>query len=176
MFGSWNNDCSEDTEAGPKVLGREHNVESSESVRLPSKRTNAQEDPYTMWTLTSILGLLNNTVATDYGQVFPETLFLAITFTPPRLDQDFLNTSKSHYDKPDYHFIRCIRVSWMNDFNQTVEMYIVVCDSQESRARLKKYVLSRSYSVDESSMEGAISRDNSPISLIRSSERYVQTS
>ena len=110
----------------------------------------------------------------NYDQTATETLFFAITFTPPRLDKDFLNTFKFHYDRPGYYFLRLIRVSRIIDINQAVEKYIVVCDSQEIRRDLKNHFIPRSSFDDRSLKEpGAILRGNSPISFVRSSKQYV---
>ncbi|KAI4208831.1 MAG: hypothetical protein LQ351_008160 [Letrouitia transgressa] len=107
MIRYWNDLWSDDTEPGPKLLGGEQNVDSLDSLRLPSKRP------------------VTSPVSMNYGQIVTETLFFAITFIPPQLDKDFLNTFKFHYDKPDYHFLRLIRVSRAIDINQAFDMYIV---------------------------------------------------
>ena len=165
---------SDDTEPGPKLLGGEQNVDSLDSLRLPSKRTTTRGNPSLIWTLISILGPVTSSVSMNYDQIVTETLFFAVTFIPPRLDKDFLNTFKFHYDKPDYHFLRLIRVSRATSINQAVDMYIVVCDSQEIRGALKNHFKSRSFFDGGSPTgPGAISRGSSPISLVRSSKQYV---
>ena len=174
VFGSWNDFWSDDIEPGPKLLRGEQNVDSLDSLRLPSKRTTARGNPNLILSLISILGRVIGTVSMNYDQIVTETLFFAITFTPPRLDKDFLSTFKFHYDKPDYHFLRLIRVSRIIDINQAVDMYVVVCDSQEIRGVLKNHFTSRSILDDTSLKEpGAIFRGNFPISLVRSSKQYV---
>lgn len=174
MIRYWNDLWSDDTEPGPKLLGGEQNVDSLDSLRLPSKRTTTRGNPSLIFILISILGPVTSPVSMNYGQIVTETLFFAITFIPPQLDKDFLNTFKFHYDKPDYHFLRLIRVSRAIDINQAFDMYIVVCDSQEIRGALKNHFISQSF-FDDGSLKGpgAISRGNSPISLVRSSKQYV---
>ena len=151
-----NDFCPDDINTDPKLLGGGQNMDWLESLELPSKRRTT------------------STVFTNDSQTVTETLFFAATFTPPRLDGDFVNTLRSHYAKPDYYFLRVIRISQMIGSDQVVEKYIVVCDLQTVRGALKNRFISRSSFDDRSLMEPeAISRGHSPISLVRSSKRHV---
>ena len=120
------------------------------------------------------LECMTSTASMDHDQTITETLFFAITFTPPRLDNDFLNTFKFHYDKPNYHFLRLVRISRPINTNHAVESYILVCDSQEIRSDLKNRYISQSLFDDGSLKKSRVnSRANFPISLLRSTRQYV---
>ena len=175
VIASWKDFCSNESEDLPKLPAGEQIVDSLHSLTLPSKRTTARRNRNMILRLTYILGFTDGPMSFDDDQNVTETLFLAIT-TPPlrRSDQDFLSTFKSHYDQPEYQFLRLIRLSRIFNHSQPIDMYIVICDSRELRYALKEFLLSQSSSKDASPWgPELVSRGNSPVSLVRSSKQHV---
>ena len=113
-------------------------------------------------------------VSTSCDKAITESIFLATTLTPPRLDKDFLNIFKSHYDKPDFHSLRLIKISPSIETHQANGRYVVVCNSRDLRASLKNSLVIRSFGNDGSPNQlGEIQVGNNPVSLVRSFKQYV---
>ena len=165
---------SDRLEIEPKLQGGERVEDSLESLKLPSQRMLARRDPNLTSTLISDLGRMTGTGSKNEDQTITETLFLAGTLTPPRLDEKFLNNFKSHHEQPDSYSLRLVRVSWMMNDNQTVDRYIVICNSQKLRSILRDRFIYQPSSDDESLKElEAFCGGNSPISLVRCFKQHV---
>ena len=174
VIGSWNDTWSNDSNIEPELLRGGQDANAVDSLRLPSKPTTAWRDPNSTLVTTSTSGRLISTVPMNRDEAITECLYLATTLTPPRLDKDFFNTFKSHYDKPRYHSLRLIRVSRSTDIHQAFDKYVVICNSRELRASLKKRFAVQSFGNDGSPNEaGEIPIGNSPVSLVRSLKQYV---
>lgn len=152
----WDEFWYDNSETWPVVLEKDQTVNSMDSLRLPSKRRVVDID------------------STNEDRIVTETLYLATTIAPPQLDENFVNAFKSHYYPPDYHFLRLIRVSQAMNSGQTIDKYVVLCDSQELRGALRDFVMSRSFFDDGSPNEPeAILRGDFSILLVRYFKQYV---
>ena len=174
LCGPWNEFRPDGSKGGSKLWGGEQTVGSLDSLKLPSNGATTRRNPKLLLNLTSALERETGTVLMNDDLSVTETLYLAVTLTPPKLNEDFLNTFKFHYDRPAYHGLRLVRVSRITEIDQVVDMYLVVCDTQEFRSALKDRFISRSFSDDGSPRKlEAISHGNSPISLVRAFKQYV---
>lgn len=82
------------------------------------------------------IGHLASVTANEGNQSSTDTLFLGITLTPPRFNEDFLHAFRSHHSKPHYEYLYIIRVR-TTTIGQDKTSYIVVCSSQKLRNALK---------------------------------------
>lgn len=168
--GSWDGFWSDDPETWPKET-----VNSMARLELPSERTTASKISTMLLHLILSLGHVpgsRNSTTEDRNST--ETLFFATTVTPPRLDKGFLNPLKSHYDPPNYHFLRLVRVPRVNSSDQAIDVYIVLCDSPELQSALGSFFMSQSFSEDGSPKGREASPcGDFPISVVRSFKQYV---
>ncbi|KAL8829026.1 MAG: hypothetical protein Q9191_002248 [Dirinaria sp. TL-2023a] len=170
----WDEFWFDSSETRPVVLEKDQTVNSMGSLRLPSKRTTASKISNILSDLIPTLGRVVDIDSTNEDRIVIETLYLATTIAPPQLDEHLVNAFKSHYYSPDYHFLRLIRVSRAMNSGQTIDKYVVLCDSQELRATLRDFVMSRSFFDNGSLNESeAISRGEFPILLVRYFKQYV---
>ena len=136
-------------------------------VKLPKK---LECDPYSDFFPANA----TKSTLTGHDQTKAEDLALASAVPPSRFIENFLNSFRSHYNQPSSQSLRLVRASRVIGDSQVVDLFIVICGSQDLRKDLSNCFLVRPSSKDESPQKPiAIWRGNSPVSFVRSLKRYV---